>query len=553
MSLVREREAHGHSRKVKLPLAAIIMSALILGIFFTLPGSVNAIGIQKKLTTTSYYDRNPSILKASDGTWWLTFSRSQTGTTSPRTSDNVEDYAVYYKTSTDGGATWSADNNKIADSSKNQWESAVIEDTTNGRIYIFHLDRKDNTIRHHYTEDNGATWTAGTEISPGPGGGGHFDAIIDNTGKIWVFYDPSDGITYRTSTDGGQTWSTPAIIPGTRGRNIPKALLVGSTIYVSFIHGWTAGSNIVEYAYTSDGGANWNGPTVIVSAESGIMHCDPVLYRDNAGTMWLFWAPWSDPSAGGDDAQWIERVKLDGTERIMVTSRDAGLWDYWPDVTQDSTGNLLMFFASEQSQGAIWMMNLGKPGTQKQESVTDDKMDAKAEADAEVAVSGGPTTVTALEYTSNPGGTPPFTAVGKYWDVSISTDVGVTSVTLRFYYTDADIAGFVESSLRAYWWTGSAWVLCNPQTLHTEAVDGYSGYIEVGPILASGTTPTLGQLMGTPFAFGGETPAPPLPKPPPYPVGGILTPVNKLVILAPYLALIGLAAVAAVAVKKRKH
>jgi hypothetical protein len=41
--------------------------------------------------------------------------------------------------------------------------------------------------------------------------------------------------------------------------------------------------------------------------------------------------------------------------------------------------------------------------------------------------------------------------------------------------------------------------------------------------------------------------------PPPRPVGGILTPANKLSILSPYLALIGLAAVVAVAVKKRRR
>ncbi|MEM2122283.1 MAG: hypothetical protein QXE79_01470 [Candidatus Bathyarchaeia archaeon] len=67
----------------------------------------------------------------------------------------------------------------------------------------------------------------------------------------------------------------------------------------------------------------------------------------------------------------------------------------------------------------------------------------------------------------------------------------------------------MESSLRAYWWTGTTWTLCDPQMLHTGAVDGYSGYIEVGPILAAGTTPTLSQLAGTPFAFGGKAPAPP--------------------------------------------
>ncbi|MEM3072809.1 MAG: hypothetical protein QW172_05070 [Candidatus Bathyarchaeia archaeon] len=178
-------------------------------------------------------------------------------------------------------------------------------------------------------------------------------------------------------------------------------------------------------------------------------------------------------------------------------------------------------------------------------------VDAKTEADTEVDKKGVETpTITVAKYVSNPGGAPAFTAVGLYYDVSIDSADGVDSVTIRFYYTDADIAGFVESSLRAYWWTGTTWTLCNPQTLHTDAVDGYSGYIEVGPILATGTTPTLNDLVGTPFGVGGKTPAPPPPKPMP-PVGGEVYSSDKLAILAPYIAIVGLASVVAVAVKKR--
>jgi hypothetical protein len=48
-------------------------------------------------------------------------------------------------------------------------------------------------------------------------------------------------------------------------------------------------------------------------------------------------------------------------------------------------------------------------------------------------------------------------------------------------------------------------------------------------------------------------PPPPPPKPPPRPVGGAFIPSNKLAILAPYMALIGLAFMATVAVKRRKR
>jgi hypothetical protein len=171
-------------------------------------------------------------------------------------------------------------------------------------------------------------------------------------------------------------------------------------------------------------------------------------------------------------------------------------------------------------------------------------VNAKTEADTEVDKKGdGTPTVTIAKYTSNPGGTPTFSALGKYIDVSINDATGVTEIVIRIYYTDADIAGFDESSLKAYWWTGSAWVLCDPQTLHTGAVDGYSGYIQIGPILAAGTTPTLSQLVGTPFGLGGER----------VPVGGYLMPVDRLAILAPYLALLGLTGALSIAIALKRR
>jgi hypothetical protein len=56
------------------------------------------------------------------------------------------------------------------------------------------------------------------------------------------------------------------------------------------------------------------------------------------------------------------------------------------------------------------------------------------------------------------------------------------------------------------------------------------------------------------FTDPAETSPPPPPlRPPSYPVGGTFMYVNKLAILSPYLALIGLAAVVTVAVIKRKR
>jgi len=159
---------------------------------------------------------------------------------------------------------------------------------------------------------------------------------------------------------------------------------------------------------------------------------------------------------------------------------------------------------------------------------------------ADVTTSTGTTTVTVATYTSNPGGTPTFAALGKYVDVQIDNAAGVTQILIKIYYTDAEVAasGITESTLKLYWWTGSAWQACSDT-----GVDTVNNYIWAR--ITDTSTPSLSQLVGSVFGGGGVKPAA---------VGGILVSVNKINIIAPYLALLGLVGtVAVVAVTLRRR
>jgi hypothetical protein len=85
---------------------------------------------------------------------------------------------------------------------------------------------------------------------------------------------------------------------------------------------------------------------------------------------------------------------------------------------------------------------------------------------------------------------------------------------------------------------GSAW-----QPRSDTGVDTVNNYIWAR--ITATSTPNLSQLVGSIFGGGGVKPAV---------VGGVLVPMNKLAILGPYLALIGVfGAVAAVAVTKSRR
>jgi len=122
---------------------------------------------------------------------------------------------------------------------------------------------------------------------------------------------------------------------------------------------------------------------------------------------------------------------------------------------------------------------------------------------ADVAITGGTaaTTITLAEYADNPQ--EGFAGeIGKYIDVYVPDATGVTELEIRLDYTDAEIYGKDESSLKLLWWNGTGWVPCSDSGVNTA-----SNYIWAK--IRSDTAPTLDDLSGTPFAGTGNAVAAP--------------------------------------------
>ncbi|MDH5696314.1 MAG: hypothetical protein OEZ00_06940 [Dehalococcoidia bacterium] len=134
-------------------------------------------------------------------------------------------------------------------------------------------------------------------------------------------------------------------------------------------------------------------------------------------------------------------------------------------------------------------------------------VDALTEADTEVEKSGaGYLTIFVAKYSSNPGDTPAFSAIGKYIDVHIDSTFLIDWIEIRVYYTSAEIVGVDESSLKLYWWNAPDWVECsNTGVTYPAGGPTYSGYIWA--YINGTTTPTLTQLVGSAFGGGGAAAA----------------------------------------------
>ena len=134
-------------------------------------------------------------------------------------------------------------------------------------------------------------------------------------------------------------------------------------------------------------------------------------------------------------------------------------------------------------------------------------VDATAETDTKVVKRGtGTPTVTVAKYSDNPGRG--FAgSTGKYIDVHVDELAGVDEIEIRLYYTEAEMGGLVESSLRLRWWNEARdrWVVCSDSGVDTTDIAGppaYSGYMWAK--IRDNTTPTLEQLTGAVFGGSGR-------------------------------------------------
>ena len=178
---------------------------------------------------------------------------------------------------------------------------------------------------------------------------------------------------------------------------------------------------------------------------------------------------------------------------------------YHETLNPDGMGDEVYFDGEASVDFEPWLEN--EVVAAKTETVTDDTVDAKEEADTEVAVN-GTATVTVARYDENPGGDAPtdFNALGKYIDVYVPDTTEVTEIEIRLYYTDAEVetADVDEESLRLFWWNDTAWVQCSPDSgVNTTSTNGYSGYMWA-KIRATGTIPSLDDLQGDEFGGYGH-------------------------------------------------
>jgi len=236
----------------------------------------------ERLTWKSGYSRSPALAVESSDTVHLTWADETSG-----------NYEIYYRKTTDGGSTWSAAK-RLTWTSDYSGSPAMAINSSNHIHIVWHESSTefDAQIYYRKSTDGGAswgavkrlTWSSGLSLSPA--------IVIDSNETIHAVWDDdktgNSEIYYRRSSNGGATWSSAKRLTWTSEQSAYSSLAVDSKNTLHLIwRDYTPGNYEIYYKNSADGGVTWS-PALRLTRTSGAS-MNPTMAIDSGDTIHIVW------------------------------------------------------------------------------------------------------------------------------------------------------------------------------------------------------------------------------------------------------------------------
>jgi len=179
--------------------------------------------------------------------------------------DTPGNYEIYFKKSTDGGITWQTAK-RLTYTAANSTSPAIAANGSN--IYVVWGEYDDVTlgddIYFKKSSDRGATWQASKRLT-NTTDDNYFPYIsvaiaVDGSNIYVTWHDDTQGskeIFFRKSSDGGAHWQAVQRLTYNSGTSADPVIAVRlSNVYVTW-HDDTPGNEEIYFRKSADGGANW--------------------------------------------------------------------------------------------------------------------------------------------------------------------------------------------------------------------------------------------------------------------------------------------------------
>jgi hypothetical protein len=232
----------------------------------------------RRLTWTAGSSREPAIVVDLSGNLHVVWE------------EKAENYEIYYKRSSDGGATWTP-NKRIT---WNSGGSPVIAIGSSGNLHVvwhdYTLDYDE--IYYKKSTDGGANWMPSKRLTWTSGDSGSPDIAVDSSGNLHVVWEDYTSwnwdVHYRKSPDAGATWTASKRLTWNMGESKFPAIAVGPSAYVHVV--WQdheSDNDEIYYRNSTDGGATWTARKRLTWNSGDSEHLD--IAADPAGNLHVVW------------------------------------------------------------------------------------------------------------------------------------------------------------------------------------------------------------------------------------------------------------------------
>ncbi len=173
------------------------------------------------------------------------------------------DWEIYCKRSTDGGVSWGADTRLTNNTAASFFPSIAVSGLV---VHVVWRDARDGNPELYYkrSTDGGASWGADTRLTNNTAAS--FEPSVAVSGLVVhvAWSDARDGnyeIYYKRSTDGGVSWGADTrLTNNTAASERPSAAVSSSVVHVV----WSDprdGNHEIYYKRSTDGGVSWGADT----------------------------------------------------------------------------------------------------------------------------------------------------------------------------------------------------------------------------------------------------------------------------------------------------